>query len=238
VAFPTAQAGGVATPTNQGFTQADLAAFRRLAEQLKQQETLHRSNPAKGLDSVDALEVLIGHAANVTQNNPKHFVELMSEVLMGKETNSRTPGTRQRVTPRIMFGDLGMHPIYQDRSEMQMYHFWAYVHYGYFYPKDIAKGINFEHEVLEPQIEPMYNVLKLIHSGRPLFDMLFNYINPSSTGSRQDYILSGVGYNLGQALAKGHITPRQLVKMIDRILRTDAYRPFPDEKIPKELKGH
>jgi hypothetical protein len=48
--------------------------------------------------------------------------------------------------------------------------------------------------------------------------------------------LSGLGYNLGQALAMEHITPKQLVKLIDRMLRTDDYRPFPDSKIPKELE--
>ncbi len=162
------------TPPAQGFTPSELAAFRKMVGQLKQQETLHRQDSSKGLDSVEALELMIAHAANVTKNNTKPFVELMSEVLLGQESNSRTPATRQRVMPRIMFGDLGMHPIYQDHSEMQMYHFWAYVHYGYFYPKDIAKGINFEHEVLEPIIEPAFTMLKPILADRPLFYPLYS----------------------------------------------------------------
>jgi hypothetical protein len=225
--FPEAQAP-VAAPTNQGFTPQQLADFRILAGQLKQQETLHRQNPSKGLDSVDALQVLIGHAANVTNNNPETFLRLMNEAVLG--TVADIPNVPKSQSTRIDFGDLGMHEIYQDQSTMQMYHFWGYVNVGYYLPKDVAKVFNYGHEVLEPLAAKFLDKNPKIKKHIPSSNRL------SRTGSKEDYRLSGVGYNLGQALAKGHITPKQLAKIIDRMLRTDDYRPFPDDKIPEELE--
>lgn len=229
--FPIGSSPLMHTTEQLPVSDKELHDFRELAERLKEEETIHRQNPNKGLDSVDALQVLMSYAARLTDNDAKRFVLLLSEVLLGKETNNRTPNTPSRSLNRIIFGDLGMNPIYQDHSEMQMYHFWAYVHYGFFYSKDTAKLINHVHERVEPKLRAILDSTekktgyKIPGSG-----------SISQTGTKADFLLSGVGYNVGQALAKGDVTPTQLSKQIDRILRSNAYRPFTDEQIPNDIR--
>ena len=57
----------------------------------------------------------------------------------------------------------------------------------------------------------------------------------SKTGSQEDYRLSAVGYNLGQALSKGHLTPDETYKLIDTMLRTDRYNVISEHNLWLQL---
>lgn len=184
----------------------EVVKLRGLAKELKELEEKYCTEPKSGLDSVDAMEVMTKYAARAAQDDPKKFIDYMNEVLIGKEGAHLIPAGKY---PRIEFGDLGVLADYQDHSSMQMMHFWAYVNYGYRYPKDIAKFGNWLHETIEPQAKKLTPFLPF-----------------SKTGSQEDLDLGIVGYNIGQALSKGHLKPSQLSSKINEYLRTSKHFPY------------
>jgi len=181
-------------------TKAFLDKVQELQQMAKQLKKM------KGLDDVDATSALIARAAKLSGNHSKEFIFLMNEVLFG--TNQNIPGldnlgiTPARHFKRIHIGDQGMNSLYQDGEDVQMSHFWGYVNYGYFVPKDIVKAANFFHEYLP---------------------------GPKRFGSQEDYRLGVVGYNVGQALAKSNISPLELSDRLDMILRSTQFNVILDD---------
>ncbi len=198
--------------------------LRHMAEQIK--GGTKENKPCQIVDDVDAISCLMSRAAKLSNNEPEVFIRLMNEVLIGNINKwGYAPGIPPRIpgNTRIEFGDKGMHPLYQDHSPMQMYHFWSYVNYGYYYPTDIAKAGNTVHEVVEPIIRKELDQHGIPSSRIPFIRSL------SESGSAEDYRLSAVGYNIGKALKKGHIKPSKLHDMLDQVLRTDKYNVTPEE---------
>ena len=197
---------------------ADAFDLRNLATQLK---------GIDGMDDVDRLGILMERAAKQSNNNPVAFIGLMNEVLIGdfgKWDYALLVPPRQLKLPRINIGDTGMNPLYQDHSAMQAYHLWVYVNYGFNLPKDVSKAANIFHENIEPNIRSTLDSVGL-NTEEIYFIRGF-----SKTGSIEDYRLSAVGYNLGQALSKGHLTPYETYKLIDTMLRTDKYNVFGNKR--------
>lgn len=192
--------------------------LRSLGNVLKQHETSFRKT-GQGFDSVDAVQVLATRATALSNNNPEVFLNLMNEVLLGSDVpwiRFQVVGIYTGSQPGIRFGDLGMNPIYQDGTINQMYHFWSYVNYGYYLPKDAAKVGNVIHEYHEPTY--------------------LGWLTGQPPGAKEDYRLSVVGYNIGQALQKGHIKPSELARKLDQYLRTDKYNEVSeDDKWLKKL---
>lgn len=194
--------------THSANYKAAARVLYRTALQQKDNETAYRKDPKVGVNSVRALKAIITKAAELSGNNPDEFMLLVNEVILGKDAPNRYLFPKVLNFNRVELGDLGMHPIYQDHSTMQMYHFWAYVCLGFFQSESISKLANVTHEYLEP-----------------LGNKIFNNPNWSSTGKFEDYNLAERGIMLGVWLKNGRIKIEQLSIIIEKYLEDPDYLP-------------
>lgn len=153
------------------------------------------------ISDLEGFQQVLTAAAEESNNNPDGFMLLMNEVLLGDRANEPGNGwsfydTREGLEP-VKFGDSGVHENYQDHSDNQLsYHYWAYVNQGHMGLGAVGTYLNFSHE------------------------------KGACGESIEDFDIGILGAEMGAALAKGELTPREFAERFPEFLATDEHSDF------------